>query len=190
MLHALSHLPLNSVSSASAFDSLTPYLTGPTAMLFSQSPPDAILPILEAFSPLAYARAGQPASRTFTLPTGRLYSLGGQIPVEDDVPVTVQQEVNLRKLGLPTRVEKGKVFLENEFEVCKEGDVLGSAQTSVLKAFGVQMAEFRVRCRVWWEKETGRVKVEDGMRDGDVEKRRGNEGIRDGQRNGVEEMED
>ena len=159
MLHALLHLAPELSSSFPNLTSLTPHLTGESALLFSNSPPLEITTFLSSFSPLSYARTGNTATQTFVLPAGRLYSLGGQIPPEDDVPITVQQEPNLRKLGLPTSVVKGKVELENEFTVCKEGEVLGSGQTSLLKAFGVQMSEFRVTIKCWWEKETGMVEV-------------------------------
>lgn len=54
-------------------------------------------------------------------------------------------EPTLRGLGAPTRLIKGRVVLDQAFEVCKEGDVLDSRQTRLLKMFGVQTAEFRVR---------------------------------------------
>ena len=65
----------------------------------------------------------------------------------------------MRKLGLPTRLDKGKIVLDGDFVVCKEGEVLGSGQASLLKLFGVAMAEFGVEIEVVWEKETGRVEV-------------------------------
>ncbi len=78
---------------------------------------------------------------------------------EEDVPVAHSVEPHLRKLGLPTRLVKGKVELDGEFVVCKEGDVLGSGQTTLLKMFGVAMAEFRVGVEAYWERETGEVTV-------------------------------
>ena len=51
--------------------------------------------------------------------------------------------------------------LENDFTVCQKGEVLGSAQTSLLKAFGVQMSEFRITVKCWWEKSTGKVEAID-----------------------------
>ena len=169
MLHALLNLPPELASSSLNLSSITPHLSGESALLFSNSPPLEIQTFLSSFSPLSYARAGNIATQTFILPAGRLYSLGGQVSPEDDVPITVQQEPNLRKIGLPTSVVKGKVELENDFEVCKEGEALGSGQTTLLKAFGVQMAEFEVRVKCWWERETGKVQViqgEEGILDG------------------------
>ena len=79
------------------------------------------------------------------------------MPQEEDVPLAHSVEPNLRKLGLPTRLVKGKVELDGDFVVCKEGEVLGSGQTTLLKMFGVAMAEFRVGVEACWERETGEV---------------------------------
>ena len=81
------------------------------------------------------------------------------MPIEEDVPMAHSMEPNLRKLGVPTRLVKGKVELDQEYVICREGEILGSGQTTLLKAFGVATAEFRVELRAYWEKETGKVVV-------------------------------
>ncbi|KAF6222175.1 hypothetical protein HO133_001261 [Letharia lupina] len=138
---------------------LTPHLHGSVGLLFSPRPPSAILSYFSTFVPLDFARAGGTASRSFVLPAGMLYSRGGDIPEEEDVPLAHSVEPHLRKLGLPTRLVKGKVELDGEFVVCREGEVLGSGQTTLLKMFGVAMAEFRVGVEAHWERETGKVTV-------------------------------
>ena len=85
-------------------------------------------------------------------------------------------EPNLRRLGVPTRLVKGRVVLDTGdggegWTVCREGEVLGSGQSSLLKMFGVQMAEFRVRVVAWYERETGEVRVVEG------EGEKGEEGV-------------
>ena len=78
-------------------------------------------------------------------------------------------EPTLRKLGVPTRLVRGKVVLEEGAEegfgmesdgymVCREGDTLDSRQTTILKIFGVRMAEFKVQLRASFEKESATVK--------------------------------
>ena len=157
MAKALSDTPFPTLNQ------LTTHLTGPTGLLFTSQPPTQILSFLSSYTPLSYARTGTPASRPFTLPAGMLYSRGGEIPESEDVPVQAGQEPALRKLGLPTRLVKGRVELEAEFEVCKEGEVLGAGQAGLLKAFGVEMAIFRVGVRAFWDRGTGEVTVvEDG----------------------------
>ncbi|KAA6408698.1 MAG: 60S acidic ribosomal P0 [Lasallia pustulata] len=119
--------------------------------------------------PLDYARAGTTAPRTFALPAGTLYSRGGAVAAEEDVPLSATVEATLRKLGVPTRLVKGRVELEAEYVVCREGEVLGARETSLLKMFGVAMAEFGVEIRAWWSKDTGEVTV--------VEEGEGGEGM-------------
>ncbi|CAD6585052.1 MAG: mRNA turnover 4 [Alectoria sarmentosa] len=122
---------------------LSPHLRGSVGLLFSPRPPSVILSYFSTFVPLDFARAGSTASRTFSLPSGTLHSRGGEISAEEDVPLAHSVEPNLRKLGLPTRLVKGKVELDGDFVVCREGEVLGSGQTTLLKMFGIAMAEFR-----------------------------------------------
>ena len=143
---------------------LTPHLHNDVGLLFSPKPPSDLLAHFEAFRPADYARAGTVASRSFTLPQGVLYSRGGELPIDDDVHISHSMEPGLRKLGLPTRMVKGKVELDADFQVCKEGEVLGSGQTTLLKHFGVAMAEFKVEVVAWWERDTGSVEVVGGER--------------------------
>ena len=149
---------------------LSPHFHGAVGLLFSLRSPSAIQSYFENYRPLDYARAGTKAPRSFTLPAGIVYSRGGEIPKQEDVPLAHGIEPTLRKFGVPSRLVKGLVELDNEYEVCKEGDVLSSAQTTLLKMFGVAMAEFAVEIRAYWVAETGEVVVIEGEKeDGDVE---------------------
>ena len=145
---------------------LSPHLTGAVGLLFTPRDPTAVLDHFSSFCPLDFARAGTVASRSFTLPAGTLYSRGGEIPQSEDVPIAHSVEPALRKLDVPTRLVKGKVELEQDFEVCKEGEVLGSGQTTLLKMFGVAIAEFSVGIRAYWQAATGEVTVLDERVDG------------------------
>lgn len=118
-----------------------------------------MLAYFESFSPCDYARAGTTASRSFSIPPGIVYTRAGEIPEEEDLPIAHSIEPTLRKLGVPTKLVKGKVLLEAEeaFTVCREGEKLGSGQTSLLKMFGVTMADFKVGVEAWWEGKTGEV---------------------------------
>ncbi|KAL8735995.1 MAG: hypothetical protein Q9166_000557 [cf. Caloplaca sp. 2 TL-2023] len=138
---------------------LAAHLSGPCGLIFSHRDPPSILSYFHQFHPLSYARASTTATYSFTLPSGPLYTRGGEIPSSEDVPLAHSLEPTLRKLGVPTRLEKGRVMLDEDFQVCKEGEVLGSGQTTLLKMFGVAMAEFGVELRAWWVKETGAVEV-------------------------------
>jgi mRNA turnover protein 4 len=123
---------------------LSTYLTGSVGLLFTNQTPEKIVEYFSSFSRTDFARAGVESPRTFILPAGILHSRGGEIDETDDVPLPHSIEPNLRALGVPTRLMKGKVELENDYEICKEGDVLDSRQTRLLKMFGVAVAEFSV----------------------------------------------
>jgi mRNA turnover protein 4 len=144
-----------------------PHLHGPIGLLFSPRPPSEILPFCASIVQRDYARAGVTATRTVTIPPGIVYSRGGEIPLEEDVPVPHSVEVTLRKWGMPTRLDKGKVMLSDSYQVCKEGEVLNSHQTALLKTFGIDMAEFKVNVIAYWEAVTSKVAVVHG--DGEME---------------------
>ena len=126
---------------------LTAHLTGSVGLLFTNREPSNILDFFSDYSEVDFARAGTVADRDFTIPEGVVYSRGGEVPVDDDVPLPHSQETTVRKWGMPTRLDKGRVKLEGDYTVCREGDVLNSNQTALLKLFGVAMAEFKVQVK-------------------------------------------
>lgn len=141
---------------------LAPYLVGNVGLLCTDRSPDSVREFFAANTPTDFARAGTPASRGFTIPEGIVYSMGGEVSAEDDVPLAHTLEPELRRLNVPTSLTKGKITLQNEYEVCREGQVLDSRQTRLLKMFGVATAEFRVRLLAYWGKEIGGVEVMEG----------------------------
>jgi mRNA turnover protein 4 len=124
---------------------LSKYLVGNVGLLFTNREVTAVTEYFDGFSKTDFARAGTPASRSFMVPAGIVYSLGGEVPIEDDVPMAHSLEPELRKLNVPTTLVKGKITLDNPYTVCKEGDVLDSRQTRLLKLFGVATADFTVK---------------------------------------------
>jgi len=135
------------------------FLTGSVGLLFTQRPPSEVLDFFESYVEVDFARAGIPASRKFAVPAGVVYSRGGELPEEDDVPLPHSLEVTVRKWGMPTRLEKGKVMLDQEYIVTEEGKELNSHQTALLKLFGVAMAEFKVQVLAYWSAGTHEVTV-------------------------------
>lgn len=154
---------------------LTPYMTGAIGLLFTSRGPDAVMSYFENFRPLDFARAGTVSTRSFTIPNGLVYSRGGELPISEDELVSHTVEPALRKLGVPTRLVRGKVMLEltddsEGYDVCKEGQVLDSRQTTLLKMFGIATAEFRVEMKARWDRKNGQVIIlEDKKNDGDME---------------------
>ena len=153
-------------------EGLTSYLKGEVGLLFSEKDEGSVRQILEESRRPDFARSGNVASRTFVLPRGQeLYTQFGVDGGEDD-PIPMAQEPMLRKLGVPTKLVRGKVFLEEAatgfdddegYVVCREGEILDSRQTTLLKIFGVRMAEFRVKLLAVWEKASEEVRELDTL---------------------------
>ena len=141
---------------------LTSHLHGSVGLIFTPRPPADLLAYFANFQPADYARSGTVASRTFTIPAGTVYSRGGEVPKEEDVPLAHSIEPGLRKVGVPTRLVKGRVELERAFTVCKQGEVLGSGQSALLKVFGIATATFHVEVVAYYERETGKVVAVEG----------------------------
>ncbi|KAK3686748.1 mRNA turnover and ribosome assembly protein [Vermiconidia calcicola] len=138
---------------------LSEHLKGNVGILCADRAPEEVLRFFEQFMEVDFARAGVEAARSFTVPEGVVYSTGGEQPVEDDVPLPHSLEATVRKWGMPTRLDKGKVMLDQEYVVCKEGQVLDSNQTALLKMFGIAMAEFKVKIVAYWSAATQEVTV-------------------------------
>ncbi|GIZ46658.1 hypothetical protein CKM354_000977700 [Cercospora kikuchii] len=136
---------------------LNKYLVGNVGLLFTNRAPEEVLEFFEGFVEVDFARSGTVATRTVKVPAGVVYSRGGEVAVEDDVPLPHSLEVMVRKWGMPTRLEKGKVVLDQEFTVCYEGKELNSHQTALLKLFGVALSEFKVDVQAYWSAATQEV---------------------------------
>lgn len=156
---------------------LAPYLKGEVGLLFSDRDEMNVREVLEGARRPDFARSGSRASRSFILPRGQeLFTQYGVDGGEED-PIPMAQDPMLRKLGVPTKIVKGRVHLEEGagmeedegFVVCREGEVLDSRQTTLLKIFGVRMAEFRVKLLAVWEKASGEVKALDSLEDDDAD---------------------
>jgi mRNA turnover protein 4 len=133
---------------------LAPYLAGNVGLFFTNREPAEVLEYFSAYSQTDFARAGVTATQTFTVPAGVVYSTGGQQPADDDVALPHSLETTIRKWGMPTKLDKGKVVLDGPHTVCKEGQVLNSHQTALLKMFGVAMADFKIDMKAYYSKAT------------------------------------
>ncbi|KAF1957998.1 mRNA turnover protein 4 [Byssothecium circinans] len=129
---------------------LSKHLVGNVGLFFTNREPQDIIEYFSAYSQTDFARAGITATQTFTIPAGVVYSRGGEVAAEDDIPLPHSEEITIRKWGMPTRLDKGKVILDAPYTVCKEGQTLNSHQTALLKHFGVAMAEFKIEMRAYY----------------------------------------
>ncbi|KAJ5898074.1 hypothetical protein N7504_008362 [Penicillium tannophilum] len=143
---------------------VTPFLTGAVGLLFTNRAAESVIEYFENFRPQDFARAGTVATRSFSIPNGLVYQQAGEIPAEQDEPVSHTIEPALRKLGVPTRLIKGKVMLEltegsESYQVCRKGETLDSRQTTLMKMFGVTSSEFKVELKAQWTRSTNEVKI-------------------------------
>ncbi|KAI0180660.1 mRNA turnover protein 4 [Hypoxylon sp. FL1284] len=168
MARALGHGPEDSY--ADNIYKLTPYLRGTVGLIFTNRPPAQLLGFLEGLSAdkVDFARAGAAATRDFVVPCGTVYATGGEVPAEHDVPIGHTLEPELRRLGVPVRMVKGRVVLEDGpdgaaqgYVVCRQGDVLDSRQTRLLKLFSVCLSEFKVKVLAYWSAATADVTAVD-----------------------------
>ncbi|KAK7205738.1 ribosomal protein L10-domain-containing protein [Myxozyma melibiosi] len=131
---------------------LARHVKGSVGLLMTNESPESVQVFFDEYTQNDFPRAGQTATVDFTLPAGIIYSRGGQIAAEDDLPLPHSLESTLRvQLGVPTTLKNGKVTIENEFVVCREGDLLDAKQTRLLKLFGLACSEFKVRLVAYWE---------------------------------------
>jgi mRNA turnover protein 4 len=137
---------------------LSKQMVGNVGLFFTNREPQDIIDYFSAYAQTDFARAGIAATRTFTIPAGVVYSRGGELAPEDDVQLPHSQETTLRKWGMPTKLDKGKILLDAPYTVCKEGQILNSHQTALLKTFGVAMADFKIDMKAYYSAATEEVK--------------------------------
>lgn len=136
---------------------LNGYLKGSVGLLCTNRSVEEVLSFFEEYVEVDFARAGTEAKRTVVVPAGVVYSRGGEVAVEDDVMLPHSLEVMVRKWGMPTRLDKGKVVLDQEYTICQEGRELNSHQSALLKLFGVALADFKVEILAYWSAATQEV---------------------------------
>lgn len=114
---------------------------GSVGLLFSSRSRTEVEEYFENFVEPDFARAGFEAPRIISVENSML----------ENFPVSMVEQ--LRKLGLPTQVDNGKVVLmdgRNEFRICKEGETLSAEKCKLLVQFGKKISEFRVRLVCRW----------------------------------------
>lgn len=137
---------------------LAKHTAGVCGLLFTDEEREVVEEYFGAFVRADYLRAKSKAPIDFVIPEGVVYSRGGQIPVEEDVPMLHLMEESLRnKLKMPTRIKAGKIVLAEPYTVCTVGDVLDVRQAMLLKTFGVAASEFKVKLLAWYDLESGEV---------------------------------
>lgn len=113
-------------------------LKGPVGLFLTSHPVEDTKEWFDTWVKKEYARQGNPATETITLPKGPLltpYSADGS---GDPLPHSMDPQ--LRQLGLDTLLVKGVPSLREETVLCKEGEKLSSEKCRILKLLAIQMA--------------------------------------------------
>jgi mRNA turnover protein 4 len=133
---------------APTLSALSKHVTGTVGLLFTSREPQSILEYFSSYAPLDYARGYRCVEDVYgSCWDGAL--AGGEISAEEDVPLAHSLEVAVRKLGMPTKLVKGRWSWRMSIR-CVGREVLNSSQTALLKTFGVVTAEFRVDVKAYW----------------------------------------
>jgi mRNA turnover protein 4 len=121
--------------------------------LFTDTEPQEVIDWFADFQQPDYAREGNIASRTVTLPVGPVLRHHSDPPE----PFPHNEEPQLRKLGLTTSLTKGVPMLTAPHLLCQEGKKLTSEQAQLLKLTGLKLVTFRVRLLSRWDASSGDV---------------------------------
>ncbi|KAJ3489221.1 hypothetical protein NLI96_g2284 [Meripilus lineatus] len=156
---------------------LAQQIKGQVGLLFTNSPPSEVTEWFDDFHPPDFARSGNVASETYVLPAGPIIQQHS-IPPE---PFPHNEEPQLRKLGLTTKMVRGVPSLDNPHTVCTKGKVLTPEQAQLLKLIGVKMVKFSVGLRAYWHSETGQIVQVEGQKVDEEEKGVGDENEDDGE---------
>lgn len=124
---------------------LSERLAGQVGLFFTKLSKDEAVRVLGEVEHEDFARAGSVVQQEFRLSAGPLSNAAGPLPHT--------LEPQLRKYGLPTRLNKGVVELLADHVVCRDGQQLDPNQAALLRVFGLKLATFRLTPLAWWSSE-------------------------------------
>ncbi|KAF9649404.1 hypothetical protein BDM02DRAFT_1843202 [Thelephora ganbajun] len=135
---------------------LSQHIKGQVGLFFTDSPPDEVTTWFDDFHPPDFARAGIRAPKTVIISAGAVTQHHSDPPE----PMPHNEEPQLRKLGLTTRMNRGVPTLDVPHKICEQGKKLTPEQSQLLKLLGYKTVEFKIKLLGRWEKETGNVTME------------------------------
>lgn len=110
-------------------------LVGSVGILLTDMELSEIQEKFAELSELDYCRSGAKIDETIVVKEGPCYTNYG-----DALPHNMEPQ--LRKLGMPTRLVKGVVTLDRDFEICRANRPITPEQGQLLKLFQYPMAKF------------------------------------------------
>ncbi|SMN21814.1 similar to Saccharomyces cerevisiae YKL009W MRT4 Protein involved in mRNA turnover and ribosome assembly, localizes to the nucleolus [Maudiozyma saulgeensis] len=136
----------------------TKLCNGVTGLLFTDETPEVVEEYFNAYEKADFSRPNSKAPISFTIPEGIIYSRGGQIPTDDDIPMVHSLEPTLRtKYEIPTKIKAGKITLEAPYVVCQEGETLDVRKALILKQFGIAASVFKVKLAGYYDNDSSEV---------------------------------
>jgi len=118
---------------------------GSVGLLFTSRPRSDVEQYFATLAEPDFARAGFVAPQDVSVTNEMM----------EHFPVSMIEE--LRKLGLPTKADTGKVVLmdgKSDFRICKEGETLSAEKCKLLVKFEMKLAVFQVALVCRWSKGT------------------------------------
>lgn len=131
---------------------------GVTGLLFTNEEVSTVEEYFKAYKKADFSRAKQRSPIDFTIPEGIIYSTGGRLPEEDDVPMSHSLEETMRnKFKIPTKIKAGKITIAEPYHVVDKGEVLDVRKALILKQFGIAASEFKVKVKAYYDGETSEI---------------------------------
>ena len=117
-------------------------ITENVGLIFTSRSRARVEEFFQNFSEPDFARAGFVAPRDVIVTNEMLFNH----------PVSMLEQ-QFRKLGLPVKIQNGKIVLLNdnqEYRLCKEGETLSVEKCKLLTHFGIKLSEFKVNLVCHW----------------------------------------
>jgi len=120
---------------------LTQWLVGNVGVLFTNRSKADVEKWFSTYQSKEYARSGNKATQAVNLVAGPLPQFSHAL------------EPQLRKLGLPTSLQRGVVTLDKDYCICEKDAVLTPEQARLLKLFEHPMATFKIKLLASYDSE-------------------------------------
>jgi len=109
-------------------------------LYFSNLNPKEVMEWFAHYGVDTVPKTGFVATERFVIPKGVL----------DPTQFNHSQEYQLRQLGLPVQLKHGQLIVENDYVVCKRGDILKPQQCRLLSLWDQKQAKFRFVLHGYW----------------------------------------
>lgn len=119
---------------------LTKFLTGVSGLFFTSLDKKEVKDYFASIAGNVFARTGALSEVSFHIPQGPL----------DAMRFPHSMCEYLRKLGLPVKLDKGVINVEEETVVCEPGEELTAEAATILKLFGLETAQFGMVLTAHW----------------------------------------